>query len=54
MRVKELVTDFNLSGFTTTLNSTGDVVSGHVIGVPSQYPLLREYTGALGHGEAKD
>lgn len=54
MRVKELRHDLNSNGFTTTLNLTSDVLSSHAIGVPSQYALLKQYAGALGHAEAAD
>jgi hypothetical protein len=41
-------------GFESRLNLTSDVTNSHAFGVPSQYSLLMEYAGALGHSEARN
>lgn len=53
-RVVELKHLFTPEGFTTTLNLTDDVTNSHAFGVPTQWSILKEYAGALGHAEAKN
>ena len=41
-------------GFETRLNLTSDVSNSHALGAPTMIGLLKQYAGALGHGEARD